>query len=144
MNILHKCAIRVVYRNYDATFSELISKDKSVTIHYNNLQLHATKIFKTKNELNPDIMEEIFWFKSVDYNLWNNKSLKVGNLKTVSCGVESLTNLGTKIWNILLIEYWELKLLPVFKSKISNWVTDEWPCKCAKTVLQILVSSEFW
>ena len=89
-------------------------------------------------------MEEIFWFKSVDYNLWNNKSLKVGNLKTVSCGVESLTNLGTKIWNILLIEYWELKLLPVFKSKISNWVTDEWPCKCAKTVLQILVSSEFW
>ena len=105
MNILHKCAIRVVYRNYDATFSELISKDKSVTIHYSNLQLHATRIFKTKNELNPDIMEEIFWFKSVDYNLWNNRSLKVSNLKTVYCGVESLTNLGTKIWNVLLIEY---------------------------------------
>ena len=58
--------------------------------------LLATEIFKTKNELNPKIMEEIFTFKNVDYDLRNNTSLKIGNLKTVYYGTESLTNLSAK------------------------------------------------
>ena len=47
INSLHERALRVVYRDYKATFSELLSKDKSVTIHQRNLQLLATEIFKT-------------------------------------------------------------------------------------------------
>ena len=81
VNSLHERALRVVYRDYNATFSELLSKDKSVTIHQRNLQLLATEIFKTKNELNPKIMKEIFTFKNVNYDLRNNTSLKIGNLK---------------------------------------------------------------
>ena len=100
INSLHERALRVVYRDYKATFCELLSEDKSVTIHQRNLQLLATEIFKTKSELNLKIMEEIFTFKDVDYNLRNNTSLKIGNLKTVYHGTESLTNLGAKIWNL--------------------------------------------
>ena len=48
INSLHERALRLVYRDYNATFSELISKDKSVTIHQRNLQLLATEIFKKK------------------------------------------------------------------------------------------------
>ena len=83
INSLHERALRVVYRDYKATFSELLSKDKSVTIHQRNLQLLATEIFRTKKELNPNIVEEIFTFKDVDYDLQNTTSLKIGNLKTV-------------------------------------------------------------
>ena len=97
VNSLHQRALRVVYRDYNATFSELLSKDKSVTIHQRNLQLLATEIFKTKNELNPKFMAEILAFRNVDYDLRNNTSLKIGNLKTVYYGTESLTNLGAKI-----------------------------------------------
>ena len=93
--------MKVVYIDYNATFSELLSKDKSVKIHQGNLQLLATEIFKTKAELNPKIMEEIFAFKNVDYDPRNNTSLKIGNLKTYYYGTESLTNLGAKIWNLL-------------------------------------------
>ena len=46
-------------------------------------------------------MEEIFTFKNVEYDLRNNTSLKIGNLKTVYYGTESLINLGAKIWNLL-------------------------------------------
>ena len=67
-------------------------------------------------------MEEVFTFKNVDYDLRNNTSLKIGNLKTVYFGTESLTNLGAKIWN----------LLSTFKSRISNWVTDECSCRMCK------------
>ena len=96
VNSLHERALRVVYSDYNVTFSELLSKDISVTIHQRNLQVLATEIFKTKNELSPKIMEEIFTFENVDYDLRNNTSLKIGNLKTVYYGTESLTNLGKK------------------------------------------------
>ena len=66
VNSLHERALRVAYRDYNATFSELLSKDESVTNLQSRLQLLA------KNELNPKIMEEIFKFKKVDYNLRNN------------------------------------------------------------------------
>ena len=52
VNSLHERVVRVVYRDYKATFSELLSKDKSVTIHQRNLQLLATEIFRTKNGRN--------------------------------------------------------------------------------------------
>ena len=129
INSHHERALRVVYRDYNASFSELLSKDKSVTIHQRNSQLLATEIFKTKNGLNPKIMEHIFTFKDVDYNLRNNTSLKVGNLKPVYYGTLSLTNLDVKIWNLLPNEYKELKSLSTFKSTISNWVTDKCPCR---------------
>ena len=77
-------------------------------------------------------MVELFKFKNVDYNLRNNTSLKIGNLKTVYYGTESLTNLGTKIWNLLPNKYKEVKSLSTFKSRISNWVTDECPCRMCK------------
>ena len=47
INSLHEHALRVVYRGYNGTFSELLSKDKLVTIRQRNLQLLATEIFKT-------------------------------------------------------------------------------------------------
>ena len=113
INSLHETALRVVYRYYNATFSELFSKDKSVKIHQRNLQLLGTEIFATKNELNPKIMEEIFTFKKVDYNL-NNTSLKIGNVKTI------LTNLGVKIWKLLPNEYKELQSLSTFKLRLCK------------------------
>ena len=125
--------MRIVYRDYNAKFSELLSKDKSATIHQRNLQVLVIEIFKTKNELNPKIMEELFTFKKVDYNLWRNTSPKIGNLKTVYYGTESLTNLCAKIWNLLPSEYKELKSLSMFKPRISNWVTDECPCRMCKS-----------
>ena len=84
--------MRAVYRDYNATFCELLSKEKSVTIHQRNLQRPAIEIFKTKNELNPKIMEELFTFKNVEYNLLNDTSLKIVHPETIYYGTESLTN----------------------------------------------------
>ena len=94
--------------------------------------LLAKGFFKTKIKLNTKNMEEISTFKNLDYSLRNDISLKIGNLKTVYYGTESLTNLGVKIWNLLPNEYKELKSFSMFKSRISNWVTDKCPCRMCK------------
>ena len=65
INNIHERALRTVYRNYQSTFQQLSKQIKSVSIHQRNLQILATEIFKTKNGLNPVIMEDVFKFKSL-------------------------------------------------------------------------------
>ena len=53
INSLHEGTLRdierdIVYRGYNATFSELLRKDKSVTIQQRNLELLATEILRQK------------------------------------------------------------------------------------------------
>ena len=45
---LQKRALSLVYNDFSSSFSELLEKDKSVTIHYRNLQTVAYEILKLK------------------------------------------------------------------------------------------------
>ena len=45
---IHERALRIVYRDYESTFQQLLRQNKSVSIHQRNLQILATEIFKTK------------------------------------------------------------------------------------------------
>ena len=53
VNTIHKRALRLVYKDNASSFTELLIKYISVTIHDRNLQVLATKIYKTLNNLNP-------------------------------------------------------------------------------------------
>ena len=56
VNKLHERALRIVYQDYASSFTELLEKDNSKTIHNRNIQL----LFKVKNGLLPSFMKEIF------------------------------------------------------------------------------------
>ena len=56
INKLHERALRIVYNDHFSSFEELLSKDKSVTVHQRNLQTLATEMYKILNGLSPDIM----------------------------------------------------------------------------------------
>ena len=51
INGLHKRALSLVYNDFSSSFSELLEKDKSVTIHHRNLQTLAYEIFKVKKNM---------------------------------------------------------------------------------------------
>ena len=50
INRLHERALRIVYKNENLTFQEILDKDHSVTIHHRNLQRLATEMYKIKNK----------------------------------------------------------------------------------------------
>ena len=63
VNKLHERALRIVYQDYASSFTELLEKDNSTTIHNRNIQLLATELYKVKYTvigLSPLLMNEIF------------------------------------------------------------------------------------
>ena len=68
INNLHERALRIVYKDNKSTFNEFLTKDNSVSIRYHNLQTLATKMFKGKHNLSPEIVINMFSKKEVCYN----------------------------------------------------------------------------
>ena len=60
INSIHERALRITYNDRKSSFEELLRKDNTVSVHHRNLQLLATEIFKIKNNMTPEILNEIF------------------------------------------------------------------------------------
>ena len=56
INKVHERALRILYGDHKTSFSELLNKDKSVTIHQRKLQYLLIEIYKIKNGILPTIM----------------------------------------------------------------------------------------
>ena len=82
INRIHERALRLVYQDNSLSFAELFEKYNSVTIHQRSLQVLATKIFKLKNRLAPEIMKEVFEIQNPAYNFRSEATpFKRGNVK---------------------------------------------------------------
>ena len=92
--------------------------DKSVTIHSRNLQILATELYKVRNGLAPEIMNNVFQMNPSMYNL-RNSEFKTENEKTVHYGTESLSFLDPKIWKLIPLEIKSSTTLQIFKNKIK-------------------------
>ena len=99
---IHERALRVTYQNYQSSFLLLLQNDNSVTIHQRNLQVLATEIFKTKNDLSLEIMNNVFEFKEPSYSLLSKGNYFVRrNVKTTHYGIQSIKYLRSKIWDLV-------------------------------------------
>ena len=71
VNILTERVLRIVYQNNASSFTELLHKDNSTTIHNRNIQLLTTEIFKANNGLLTPFMKELFVENAQHgYDLW--------------------------------------------------------------------------
>ena len=110
INNIHERALRIVFRDYESTFQQLLKQSKSVSIHQRNL-----------HGLNPVIMVDVFKFKNLTHNFRNAKTLSRSNVNCLKYGTETITSLGAKFWKILPNNCKELTSSSTFKSKIKNW-----------------------
>ena len=137
INRLHERVLRIVYRDYDSTFEELLVKDGSVTFHNRNLQQLAVEIYKNKNGLSPPIMNDLFERKDPNgKNLRTQGDYRIPAINTVSFGENSLRYLGPKIWEKVPEYMRELESLEKFKTVIKTWVPQECPCRLCKKYIE--------
>ena len=70
------------------SFTELLAKDNSTTIHNRNIQLLATELFKVKNGLSPPFINEIFVENAQHYYGLRNKTEFKRNIMLKQCTTE--------------------------------------------------------
>ena len=120
--------------------SELLNIDKSVTIHQRYLQYLFIEICKVKKAISATIMNEIFqFFENTVYELRIGVHLPSKNSRTVFFGIESIMNLGGKLWNMVPQNIKSSELLSVFKSKIKYCTPNHCLSRICKTYISQVV-----
>ena len=121
INNLHERALRIVHKNDNLTFQELLNIDNSFTIHHRNLQKLATEMYKIKNNISSSLMIELFPLNKNTYDLRNKRCWETSNVRTVSYGTETLLFRGQKIWQIIPDTIRDSISLSEFKQKVRHW-----------------------
>ena len=101
INNIHERALRIVYKDNNSSFAQLLEKASSVTIHLRNLQVLVIEIYKVLNNLSSPLMPALFKLKETKYSFRNETALVSSNKKTTNYGINSVSHLAPKIWDLV-------------------------------------------
>ena len=89
INRIHEKSLRTVYKYTSSTFQELVQRNRSVSIHHNNIQTLTTEVFKVVNNICPPIMKTFFDFRENRYNISKFQEMRQQKVTTVRYGLET-------------------------------------------------------
>ena len=93
-----------------------INNHNLVSVHYRNIQIPATELYKIVNRLSPDIMKALFPLKNnLSYYTRNRKTLHSWPIRPVTCGSKTLSYFAPKLWELVLPHIKSLHLLLLLK-----------------------------
>ena len=134
INSIHERALRIVYKDTKSSFTELLTKDESFTIHERNIQTLGIELYKVAYDLSPKIMNLIFPINAhAEYPCQGTFISR--NVKSVYHGTETLIHLGPKIWT-MIPEDMKRYSLSKFTKKIRKWKPTNCPCRICKTYIK--------
>ena len=137
INMLHERCLRIIYNDKQSSFTELLNKDSSVSIHIRNIQRLAIEMFKFYNGLSPPLMNNIFKLREENpYNLRHVSEFSRPMINSVYHGTESTSFLEPKIWDILPEKLKNIETLEVFKKEIKIWKPDNCPYRLCKVFIE--------
>ena len=139
INILHEKTLRLIYQNRNLSFDELLKLDKSVSIHYRNLQYLLREIYKVKMGLSPPIMNDILTLdENASYNLRSGVTVTRRNIRTNKFGFETITTIGAVLWRNLPNDIKNSDSLNIFKHRIKQWTPDNCSGKICRNLIKNL------
>ena len=135
INHIHERVLRIVYKDINSSFQELLIEDNSLNIYHRNLQKLVTEIFKVKNSLSPELMNDVFEFIKKPYSLRTTSHFRSRKIRATKYGIETPSYLGPKLWSLVPNEYKTIESLADFMAKIKTWVPENCPCRLCKTYI---------
>ncbi len=132
INRLHKRALRALYRDYDASFEDLLRRSGELIIHCKNSQRLILEIYKCINCACPSFLFEFFIPKDIPYNLRTNNLLQLPKTNTFVYGNNSLSYRGSILWNTLSDTTKVAPTSKPFKNMIKTWRGENCSCNICR------------
>ena len=129
---IHERALRFAYKDYQTDFGSLLEQMSLVSIHVKNLQFVMTENYKTRSELSPPFMKDIFTDRNTGYDLRHGNDSQLPKVHTTTYGIETISFLGNRIWSTLPNIIKQASTLPIFKSHIKCWKGENCNCRLCK------------
>ena len=89
-------------------------------------------MFKVYKNLSPAIIVDLFHVRQNNDNVRHDSYFAIPNVKSVYNGTESLSNLRSRICNLVLDKLRQLVDIHAFKKEIKNWKPKNCPCRLCK------------
>ena len=89
-------------------------------------------MYKIKFGILPNELGDFVSRRDLSYNLRNASSFMREKVNTTYYGTESISILGSKIWDILPTDLKEAGNLGCFKTRIKNWKVENCPCRLCR------------
>ena len=128
MEKIQERSIRFIYNDYTTAYHQLLSTHSLVTLYTKRLRAICCEIYKTKNNLNPNYINDILESRPSQYPSRKPHDLYVPSANQKGFGLNSFRVEGPKIWNTLPDEVKSAGSLIEFKSKLKK--IDLPVCRC--------------
>ena len=93
------------------------------------------EMFKTKVNISPPFMKEIFCERTVTYNLRNNNEFLLPRVRTTSYGSETIKYRGQRLWLSLPQHIRDAQSIIEFKKQIKSWNGADCTCRLCRTFI---------
>ena len=135
--MLNERCLRIIYNDQQSSFTELLSKDNSFSVHIRIIQRLTIEMFRFYNGLSPPLMGNMFKLKAENsYNLRLVTEFSRPMVNSMYHGTESISYLGPKIWDIPPEKLKNIDNLEHFKKEIKTWASDNCPCRLCKVYIE--------
>ena len=89
INRIHERALRITYNDKSSSYRELLTKDRSVTMHPRHIRALAIEIYKVMQGISPVLLNEVFVSCQCNYELRENNFLE-RRVKSVTHGTKCI------------------------------------------------------
>jgi len=129
---IQRRALSVVYQDVNSDLLELLAIEKGVTFHIKFIFKLLEEIFKTLHKQNPSFLQEIFTVKKSGYELRRGEQLALPSTKTVKFGLQSLSFVGSLLWDRLPKDVKSSATFNIFKGKLKMLPNNFCTCPICK------------
>ena len=137
INKIHERAIRIVFRDYNSDFNEMLNEHNISTVHERSIQNFAIELYKVKHDISPKIMQDVFKVnRNENYQL--KRDFDGRNISSVQFGIKSLMYLAPKIWSLVPEDIKIESSLITFKKRIKSWIISNCPCRLCEPYVENL------
>ena len=118
----------MIYNDKKTSFHDLVEKDSFVSIYHRNLRFYLFIYLFIY------LFNSLFWVDNIHlvHNYTNPNRLII--VRSVNYGIESITDLGPKIWESIIANIKEVDKIERFKSGIKKRKPES--CRLSKTYMQ--------